>query len=166
MVLWGATKKDTFEMDTIIMVDGSFAYSLVHARSSPFRLEPSVRKLTEVSGQINSPKLNNAIEVKEVAFMDDPRILIVPLYINPKELEKTSEIEVFNAPQNPYLFSEAVVVNAKSGRFGQTDFIRDERDSRYIKVSHTNFAFITGKFDPGKGRFSFFSKGRASWHYG
>ena len=133
----GATKKDTFEMDTIIMVDGSFAYSLVHARSSPFRLEPSVRKLTEVSGQISSPKLKNAIEVKEVAFMDDPRILIVPLYINPKELEKTSEIEVFNAPQNPYLFSEAVVVNAKSGRFGQTDFIRDERDSRYIKVSHT-----------------------------
>ena len=155
----GATKKDTFEMDTIIMVDGSFAYSLVHARSSPFRLEPSVRKLTEVSGQINSPKLNNAIEDKEVAFMDDPRILIVPLYINPKELEKTSEIEVFNAPQNPYLFSEAVVVNAKSGRFGQTDFIRDERDSRYIKVSHTNFAFITGKFDPGKGDLVFSQKG-------
>jgi len=155
----GATKKDTFEMDTIIMVDGSFAYSLVHARSSPFRLEPSVRKLTEVSGQINSPKLNNAIEIKEVAFMDDPRILIVPLYINPKELEKTSEIEVFNAPQNPYLFSEAVVVNAKSGRFGQTDFIRDERDSRYIKVSHTNFAFITGKFDPGKGDLVFSQKG-------
>ena len=155
----GATKKDTFEMDTIIMVDGSFAYSLVHARSSPFRLEPSVRKLTEVSGQINSPKLNNAIEVKEVAFMDDPRILIVPLYINPKELEKTSEIEVFNAPQNPYLFSEAVVVNAKSGRFGQTDFIRDERDSRYIKVSHTNFEFITGKFDPGKGDLVFSQKG-------
>ena len=155
----GATKKDTFEMDTIIMVDGSFAYSLVHARSSPFRLEPSVRKLTEVSGQINSPKLKNAIEVKEVAFMDDPRILIVPLYINPKELEKTSEIEVFNAPQNPYLFSEAVVVNAKSGRFGQTDFIRDERDSRYIKVSHTNFAFITGKFDPGKGDLVFSQKG-------
>jgi len=155
----GATKKDTFEMDTIIMVDGSFAYSLVHARSSPFRLEPSVRKLTEVSGQISSPKLKNAIEVKEVAFMDDPRILIVPLYINPKELEKTSEIEVFNAPQNPYLFSEAVVVNAKSGRFGQTDFIRDERDSRYIKVSHTNFAFITGKFDPGKGDLVFSQKG-------
>ena len=155
----GATKKDTFEMDTIIMVDGSFAYSLVHARSSPFRLEPRVRKLTEVSGQINSPQLKNAIEVKEVAFMDDPRILIVPLYINPKELEKTSEIEVFNAPQNPYLFSEAVVVNAKSGQFGQTDFIRDERDSRYIKVSHTNFAFITGKFDPGRGDLVFSQKG-------
>ena len=155
----GAMKTDTFEMDTIIMIDGSFAYSLVHARNSPFRLEPSVRKLTAVTGQIKSPKLKNSIEVKEVAFMDDPRILIVPLYINPAELEKTSEIKVFNAPQNPYLFSEAVVVNSKTGRFGQTDFIRDERDSRYIKVSHSNFAFITGKFDPGKGDLVFSQKG-------
>ena len=155
----GALRTETFEMDTIIMVDGSFAYSLVHARSSPFRLEPMPRKLTEVSGQISSPKLNNPLQIKEVAFMDDPRILIVPLYINPSELEKTSEIEVFNAPENPYLFSEAVIVDSKKGRFGQTDFVRDERDSRYIKVSHSNFAFLTGKFDPGEGDLVFSQKG-------
>ena len=28
----GAEKTDTYVMDTIIMVDGSFAYSLVHAK--------------------------------------------------------------------------------------------------------------------------------------
>ena len=91
--------------------------------------------------------------------MDDPRILIVPLYINPQELAKTSEIEVFQAPKNPYLFSEAVVVDTKDSRFGQTDFLRDERDSRYIKVRHTNFAFVTGKFDPGRGDMVFSQKG-------
>ena len=155
----GAIRKETFQMDTIIMVDGSFAYSLVHARGSPFRLEPSVRKLIEVTGQISSPKLKKPIQVKEVAFMDDPRILIVPLYINPSELEKTSEIIVFKAPKNPYLFSEAIVVDANEGRFGQTDFVRDERDSRYIKVKHTNFAFVTGEFDPGKGDLVFSQKG-------
>lgn len=155
----GSLKKETFEMDTIIMVDGSFAYSLVHGRNTPFRLQPSARKLTEVTGQITSSKLKSSIQVKEVAFMDDPRILIVPLYINPSQLEKISDIEVFKAPQNPYLFSEAVVVNSEDGLFGQTDFIRDERDSRYIKVSHTNFAFITGKFDPGKGDLVFSQKG-------
>ena len=155
----GAVKKETFEMDTIIMVDGSFAYSLVHARSSPFRLEPFPRKLLQVTGQISGSKLKKPIQIKEVAFMDDPRILIVPLYINPQELAKTSEIEVFQAPKNPYLFSEAVVVDTKDGRFGQTDFLRDERDSRYIKVRHTNFAFVTGKFDPGKGDMVFSQKG-------
>ena len=36
-------------MDSIIMVDGSFAYSLVHAKESPFRLSPRPRKLVSVS---------------------------------------------------------------------------------------------------------------------
>ena len=155
----GAEKKETYEMDTIIMVDGSFAYSLVHAKESPFRLSPRPRSLVSVSGVIDSPKLKEPIIVKEVAFMDDPRILIIPLYINPSDLRKTTSIEFFQAPQNPHLFSEAVVIDSKQGRFGQTDFVRDEKDSRYIKVSHSQFAFLTGAFDPGKGDLVFSQKG-------
>ena len=155
----GAEKTDTYEMDTIIMVDGSFAYSLVHAKDSPFRLIPRPRSLVSVTGSIKSPKLKEPIVVKEVAFMDDPRILIIPLYLDPKDLRKTTSLEFFNAPENPHLFSEAVVIDSKQGRFGQTDFVRDEKDSRYIKVSHTNFAFITGAFDPGKGDLVFSQKG-------
>ena len=152
-------REESFLMDSIIMVDGSFAYCLVHTRNSPFRLEPSTRKLIKVSGKVSSSKLKDDIQVKEVAFMDDPRILIVPLYINPIDLTKSSEIQVFKAPENPYLFSEAVVIDSKTGRFCQTDFVRDERDSRYIKVKHTSFAFITGEFDPGKGDLVFSQKG-------
>ena len=155
----GAEKVDKFEMDTIIMVDGSFAYSLVHAKESPFRLSPRPRTLVSVTGTISSPKLKEPIIVKEVAFMDDPRILIIPLYVNPTDLRKTTNLEFFNAPQNPYLFSEAVVVDSKQGRFGQTDFVRDEKDARYIKVSHNHFAFLTGAFDPGKGDLVFSQKG-------
>jgi len=157
--LFSKETAETFTMDTIIMVDGSFAYSLVHSKDSPFKLEPRPRKLIKVTGEITSPKLKSPIPVTEIAFMDDPRILIVPLYINPAELRKTSTIELFKSPINPYLFSEAVVVDAKDGRFGQTDFVRDERDSRYIKVSHTRFAFVTGAFDPGKGDLVFSQKG-------
>ena len=51
------------------------------------------------------------------------------------------------------------MVDAKQGRFGQTDFVRDEKDSRYIKVSHSQFAFLTGAFDPGKGDLIFSQKG-------
>ena len=94
--------------------------------------------------------------------MDDPRILIVPLYVNPVELRKSSSIELFGSPKNPYLFSEAVVVDAKDGRFGQTDFTRDERDPRYIKVSHKRFAFVTGEFDPGKGDLVFSKRAKFS----
>jgi len=151
-------QKDTFSMDTILMVDGSFAYALVHAKDSPFRVEFRPRELVSVSGQITGAKLNKPIEVKEVAFMDDPRIMIVPLYINPDDLRKSSEIELFQAPANPFLFDDAVVIDVKDGRFGQTKCLRDEKDGRYIEVDEKHFAFLTGAFNPGKGDLVFSQK--------
>ena len=151
-------QEDTFSMDTILMVDGSFAYALVHAKDSPFRVEFRPRELVAVSGQITGAKLKKPIEVREVAFMDDPRIMIVPLYINPDELRKSSEIELFQAPANPFLFDDAVVIDVKDGRFGQTKCIRDEKDGRYIEVDEKHFAFLTGAFNPGKGDLVFSQK--------
>ena len=155
----GAEKKEVFSMDSIILADGSFAYTLVHAKESPFRLKPKPRSLLSVKGQITGDKLKEPIVVREIAFMDDPRIIIIPLYINPQKLLETTDIDIFSAPQNPYLFSEAVVVDSKEGRFGQTNFVRDEKDSRYIKVEHTSFAFLTGKFDPAQSDLVFSQKG-------
>ena len=155
----GAEKTEKFTMDSIILADGSFAYTLVHAKESPFRLQPRPRSLVSVKGEITSEKLKQPIAIREIAFMDDPRIIIIPLYLDPKKLVDTNDIEIFSAPKNPYLFSEAVVVDSKEGRFGQTNFVRDEKDSRYIKVEHTSFAFLTGKFDPAKSDLVFSQKG-------
>ena len=155
----GAERKEKFSMDSIILADGSFAYTLIHSQESPFRLQPRSRSLLTVKGQITSAKLDKPIEIREIAFMDDPRIIIIPLYINPQDLAKNSDIEIFSAPQNPYLFSEAVIIDSKERRFGQTNFIRDEKDSRYIKVEHESFAFLTGKFDPAKSDLVFSQKG-------
>ncbi|OUU39650.1 MAG: hypothetical protein CBC16_07485 [Verrucomicrobia bacterium TMED56] len=155
----GAEKTEEFTMDSIILADDSFAYTLVHSNESPFRLQPRPRSLISVEGEITSEKLDRPIQIREIAFMDDPRIIIIPLYLNPKDLTKETDIEIFSAPQNPYLFSEAVVVDSKDRRFGQTNFLRDEKDSRYIKVEHASFAFLTGEFDPSKSDLVFSQKG-------
>ena len=152
-----SVREDKFSVDTILMVDGNFVYALVHAKDSPFRVEMNPRKLVSVTGTITGPKLSKPLQVKEIAFMDDPRILIVPLYANPKDLEKTG-LELFSAPQNPFLFDDAVVVDVKDGRFGQTKCLRDEKDGRYIEVDEKHFAFLTGAFNPGKGDMVFSQK--------
>jgi hypothetical protein len=143
-------RDDNFNVDTILMVDGNFVYALIHAQDSPFRVEVNPRKLVSVTGTISGPKLPQPLEIKEIAFMDDPRILIIPLYAEPKDLEKNG-LELFKAPQNPFLFDDAVVVDVKDGRFGQTKCLRDEKDGRYIEVEEEHFAFLTGAFNPGKG---------------
>jgi len=150
--------EDVFSLDTILMVDGNFVYALVHAKNSPFRVDNSIRKLVSVKGQITAPKLKNPLPVKEVAFMDDPRILIVPLYAKPDELKSSSGLELFKAPENPFLFDDAVVVDVQEERFGQTKCLRDEKDSRYIQVDERHFAFLTGAFNPGQADLVFSQK--------
>ena len=153
-----SNREDKFSMDTILMVDGNFVYALVHAKESPFRVEINPRRLVSVTGQITGSKLKKPLEVKEIAFMDDPRMIIVPLYANPQDLVKSSGIELFQAPQNPFLFDDAVVVDVKDSRFGQTKCLRDEKDGRYIEVDERSFAFLTGAFNPGKGDLVFSQK--------
>jgi len=153
-----SNREDEFSMDTILMVDGKFVYALVHAKDSPFRVEFNPRKLVAVSGSISANKLDAPLPVKEIAFMDDPRIMIVPLYADPQELTKSSGLELFQAPDNPFLFDDAVVVDVKEGRFGQTKCLRDEKDGRYIEVDEKHFAFLTGAFNPGKGDLVFSQK--------
>ena len=152
-----SVREDKFSVDTILMVDGNFVYALVHAKDSPFRVEFNPRRLVSVTGTISGDRLSKPLEVKEIAFMDDPRILIVPLYANPQELTK-SGLELFQAPQNPFLFDDAVVVDVKDSRFGQTKCLRDEKDGRYIEVDEKHFAFLTGAFNPGKGDLVFSQK--------
>jgi len=152
-----SVREDKFSVDTILMVDGNFVYALVHAKDSPFRVEFNPRRLVSVTGTISGDRLSKPLEVKEIAFMDDPRILIVPLYANPQELTK-SGLELFQAPQNPFLFDDAVVVDVKDSRFGQTKCLRDENDGRYIEVDEKHFAFLTGAFNPGKGDLVFSQK--------
>ena len=153
-----SNRNDQFSMDTILMVDGKFVYALVHAKDSPFRVEFNPRNLVAVSGNITGSKLKTPIPVKEIAFMDDPRIMIVPLYADPEELRKSTGLELFHAPENPFLFDDAVVIDVNDGRFGQTKCLRDEKDGRYIEVDEKHFAFLTGAFNPGKGDLVFSQK--------
>ena len=90
--------------------------------------------------------------------MDDPRIIIVPLYAKPEELSTSSGLELFKAPSNPFLFDDAVVVDVKDSRFGQTKCLRDEKDGRYIQVDERHFAFLTGAFNPRNGDLVFSQK--------
>jgi hypothetical protein len=156
--IFQSDQEGKFSMDTILMVDGNFVYALVHTKDSPFRVEFNPRRLVSVTGQISGSKLKAPLEVKEIAFMDDPRMIIVPLYANPQDLVKSSGIELFQAPQNPFLFDDAVVVDVKDSRFGQTKCLRDEKDGRYVEVDERHFAFLTGAFNPGKGDLVFSQK--------
>ena len=90
-------QEDKFSMDTILMVDGNFVYALVHAKDSPFRVDHTPRKLVRFLVKFSS-KTDFSLPVKEIAFMDDPRIIIVPLYAKPEELTASSGLDYSRHP--------------------------------------------------------------------
>ena len=55
--------------------------------------------LVNVSGEISSDKLNDKIILKELAWMDDPRILIIPLYVEQQVL-KEKGLKIFTTPRS------------------------------------------------------------------
>ena len=91
------TAKKEVESKTILMVDGSFAYTIVHCEDTPFRIWPEPFSLVNVFGEISSAKLSDKILLKEFAWMDDPRILIIPLYIDPQVL-RDNGLKLFTTP--------------------------------------------------------------------
>ena len=68
----GMEKSEKFTMDSIILADGSFVYTLVHAKDSPFRLQPRPRSLISVKGQITGKKLKSPIPFQ------NPYVLFLP----------------------------------------------------------------------------------------
>jgi hypothetical protein len=145
----GAEKVDTYETETIILVDGTFAYTLVYAKDSPFRLEPLHRKLIEVSGTITTKGNKEPIIVKEIAFMDDPRLLIVPIFVNPRELEEKYDVELFPAKNADDVFhTDALLVGATN--YHQANFVNDYGNDKYIRMVGFHSPAGTTKFDPGK----------------
>ena len=114
----GADKTEKFSMDSIILADDSFAYTLVHSKDSPFRLQPKSRSLVSVKGEISGNKLKNPIPARKSHLWMIQESLSYP-FISTKNLVETTDMEIFSAPENPYLFSEAVVVDSKESRLGK-----------------------------------------------
>ena len=151
------SKQEKFVTETILLVDGSFVYALVHAMDGPLRVSFDPHNLISIEAQITSERLSQPIPVKEVAFMDDPRIIIIPLYSSPNELREAG-LQLFEAPQNPFLFGDVVVVDIGGGIFGTTKFRRDSKDGNYIKMDYYNLAFPGSSFNPGTGDLIFSQK--------
>jgi archaellum component FlaC len=150
----GGEKSEEFETETILLSDGSLAYALVHVDETPFRLTPTPRRLVSVQGTISGERLEKNIPIAQVAFLDDPRILIIPI-INPP-----SGVAVFQPVANPHVFAEAVVVDSDAYNFGETTFTRDAKNERYVRLRKKFFSFLRGEFQASQGDLVFSKTGQ------
>tara|TARA_B100000959_G_scaffold284397_1_gene355919 strand:+ start:1492 stop:3216 length:1725 start_codon:yes stop_codon:yes gene_type:complete len=151
-------KTAEFQTETILLTDGSLPYALVHVKETPFRLKPSPRRLLSVEGTISGERLPEDIPVAQVAFLDDPRILLVPVFSTVENLT-ASGLSVFRPVSNPHVFANAVVVDSDAYNFGETSFTRDPKDERYVHLRKKFLSFLRGQFQASEGDLVFAKTG-------
>ena len=155
----GKTKSSEFQTETILLTDGSIAYALLHVQETPFRLRPSQRRLISVEGSITSDHLQKPIPLGQVAFLDDPRILIIPVFSPLKNLREAG-LSIFEPVVEPHVFAEAVVIDSDDYNFGQTSFTRDPKNERYVRMQRKFFSFLRGEFEASEGDLVFSKTGQ------
>ena len=154
----GSTKEDEFDTETILLTDGAYPYALIHIKESPFRLTPRPRTLVEVDGSISGDRLGEAIPIEQVAFLNDPKVFIIPL-LTPLDELASSGLRVFKPVKNPHVFANAVVVDSDTYNFGETSFTRDPKNEHYIRLRKKFLSFLRGEFSPSKGDLVFAKTG-------
>ena len=99
------------------------------------------------------------IPLAQVAFLDDPRILIIPVFSPLKSLAEGG-LTVFQPVDDPHVFSQAVVVDSDAYNFGETSFTRDPKNGRYIQLRKKFLSFLRGEFQASEGDLVFAKTGQ------
>jgi TPR repeat protein len=143
--------KKVYSDTTFLLRDGSFAFLILLPEENLF---PSIFGnknilFKEIWGEVKSSKLLNPIELKEIAFVYDPRLIIVPLYINPDEI---NTIEFFQLASSPDLLGQANIFSYTKGLFLKGAFTSSSY-ANYIKFlrQRSFYSSVT----PTKGNYAF-----------
>lgn len=148
-------KELTYHLPTVLIVDGSGVYALLHADATPFDLQQPNGPLLEVSGEIRAG--GAAIPLDRVGFLaSDPRLLVIPL---PTGEALPDPASPFPLAEDPFQFPEAVLINPRHNRYGLVNFQLEPDSPQYLRMDKDAFGPLTGDFTPSLGDLVFSQSG-------
>ena len=87
----------------------------------------------------------------------DPRVVVVPIG---EAQAKQYGVKIYKAAADPFKFSEAVIVGATEGYYGECKFqIDPATPPQYVKVDRNFLKGLFGKFNPSRGDLVFTKSG-------
>ena len=145
-------REKIYSYTTFLLRDRSSAFLILLPEEPPF--SPIFGKksflLKEIWGEVKSSKLLNPIELQEIAFVYDPRLIFVPLSINPDEIKT---IEFFQLASSTDPLGQVNIFSNTDGLFlkgaftktGYNYYIKFFRQQTKAKMTITptigNYAF-------------------------
>jgi hypothetical protein len=132
---------------TVLVTDGTNTFALCHVQDTPLTLwDPG----TDWEGLTGTLRCNTAqVPIRSLSFdLQDPRVVFMP--VTPAEVRQLGG-KVYRISSDPYKFQDAVLVGAQQGYYGECDFQMDLDTPQYVKLDHSLFKGLFGKFNPSSG---------------
>jgi X-X-X-Leu-X-X-Gly heptad repeat protein len=144
------------DTQTILVTDGQHTYALMHVHDTPFTL--TVDNPTDYD-QISGLLLRGTFKapVKELRFLAaDPRIIVAPI---DDSLAALMGAKIYRLATDIFKTSEALLVRADDGKYGETPFRIDAANPGFVRVDNRIVTRLFGEIAPKSGDLMFSKQG-------
>jgi len=143
----GANSSNSKETKTVLVTDGTNTYALCHVKDTPLKLWDPGTDWDSLTGTLGGNAASVAI--RALSFHQaDPRVAMMP--VSPADVRQLGG-RAYRISADPYKFQDAVLVGADEGYYGECNFQIDLNTPHYVKVDHSLWRPLFGKFNPSRG---------------
>ena len=143
----GRNSSSSKETKTVLVSDGTNFFAMCHVQDTPLKLWDPGTDWDALTGTLAG---NGAqVAIHSLSFHKaDPRVVMMP--VSPEEVRQLGG-RVFRIASDPYKFQDAVLVGADEGYYGKCNFQIDLNTPQYVKVDHSLWRPLFGKFTSSRG---------------
>jgi hypothetical protein len=143
----GRNASSSRESKMVLVTDGTNTYALCHVEDTPLKLWEPGTDWDALTGTLAG---NGAqVPIQSLSFHKaDPRVVMMP--VSPEDVRRLGG-RVYRIASDPYKFQDAVLVGADEGYYGECNFQIDLNTPQYVKVDHSLWRPLFGKFTSSRG---------------
>ncbi len=153
--LFSPTVKER-DVQTILVTDGQHTYALMHVNDTPFYLSfENPPDYDRIEGRLSRGSFNAPL--KQLSFLAaDPRVVVAPV---DESLAAVMGVKIYKLATDIFKASDALLVRAEDGKYGETPFRIDTSSPGYVKVDNRITTRLFGEIAPKSGDLVFSKQG-------
>ncbi|SPE50324.1 conserved exported hypothetical protein [Verrucomicrobia bacterium] len=143
------------ETQTVLVGDGTNTYALCHVQDTPLSLWTPGADWDGLTGAL--ARNGSSVPIHSLSFsLQDPRVVLMP--VSASDVRQLGS-KPYRLSSDPWKFQDAVLVGAEESYYGECKFEMDLTTPDYVKLDHSLFKGLFGKFNPSRGDLVFSKTG-------
>lgn len=143
----GMNSSKNTDTKTVLATDGTNTFALCHVQDTPLTLWDPGTDWDALTGTLAGSAAQ--VTIRSLSFHKaDPRVVMMP--VSPEDVRRLGS-KVYRIASDPYKFQDTVLVGADGSSYGECNFQIDLTTPQYVKVDHSLWRPLFGKFTSSRG---------------